>query len=79
MNELNGMAPDLSPEDQERARASIERMRQRHREHNYRTNPPIPAKLHNSASGISVLKPASGPPVPIPGLEPDDESDDDGG
>lgn len=67
------MAPGLSPEEQARVRAAMERMKKRHREGNYRTNPPVPAKLESMAPGMRVVKRASGPPIPFDDPDPNAE------
>jgi hypothetical protein len=73
MNEHNGIAAGLTPDEQANALAALERMKKREREGRYRTNPPVPAKLKSMAPGMRVVRPAAAPPTPIP----DDDATDD--
>lgn len=75
MSKSDGMAPGLSPEDQARARAAMENLRRRHEEGMYRGRPAIPEKTDSMVPGISVVRPAPGPPVPF-GADGEEEEDD---
>jgi hypothetical protein len=76
MNDSNGMAADLSPEEQDQVRKAMDRMRRRVREGNFRPPPVNPAKMDSIGPGIRVVQEATDPPVPIPGFELDTESND---
>jgi hypothetical protein len=74
MSKFDGMAPDLTPEEQEAARRSIERMIKRHREGRYRAGRPgVPEKQESMAPWMQVSGRPLKPPVPIPGFETDDD------
>jgi hypothetical protein len=68
MSEFDGMAPDLSPEEQKRATESIERMRRRLREGRFRPLPDDLSRMESMAPWMRVVKEADGPAVPIPDL-----------
>lgn len=71
MNEFDGIAPGLSPEDQAKARAAMENLRRRHDQGLYRGRPAIPEKADSMLPGITVVRPAPGPAEP---LEADDQA-----
>jgi hypothetical protein len=70
------MAADLSPEDQEFVRQSHANMARRHRENDYRPPHPLRAKMESMGPGIRVVQEATTPPVPIPGIEIDEDEAD---
>jgi hypothetical protein len=66
MDDKNGMAADLSPEDQEYVRRAHEELRRRRRENIYAPLPFIREKMDSMLPGIVVTRPAAKPPVPLP-------------
>lgn len=76
MSEYSGMIPDLSPEEQELIRQAHAEMTRRHRENDYRAPHPLREKMESMGPGIRVVQEATKPPVPIPGIELDEEEAD---
>lgn len=65
MNDKNGMAPDLTPEEQEWARRANAEMDRRIREKIFSPRPEIREKMDSMAPGVFVSRPATKPPVPL--------------
>jgi hypothetical protein len=76
MSDRNGMAQGLTPEQQEFARQAILSVRKRVRDGAFRAPPEVPEKRESIVPGMEVVVPASGPPVPIPGLDKEDGEND---
>lgn len=66
MNERDGMAAGLTPEEQEKTMRNLKEMMRRNAEGEYRGRPTIPGKADTMLSGVSRVKSADGAPVPFP-------------
>ncbi len=76
MNDFDGIAPGLSPENQARAREAMENLRRRHEQGLYRGRPAIPEKADSMLPGITVVRPAGGPAEPLGADDPTEEPED---
>lgn len=75
MSDKDGMAPGLTPEDQEWARRANAEMQRRQRENVYASRPEIREKMDSMAPGIVVTRPATAPPVSLPPGDSDTATD----
>ncbi len=73
MNERDGMAPGLTPEEQEKTMRNLKEMMRRQAEGRYRDAPEVPGKAESMLVGFSRTKRAEGDSEPFPEEFYDDE------
>ncbi len=66
MNERDGMAPGLTPEEQEKTMRNLKEMMRRQAEGRYRGAPAVPGKAESMLTGFSRVRRADGDPEPFP-------------
>lgn len=66
MNERDGMAPGLTPEEREKTMQNLKQMMRRQASGQYRDRPAIPGRAESILPGISRVRTADGDPVPFP-------------
>ncbi|MCY1715535.1 hypothetical protein OVA26_01085 [Microbacterium sp. SL62] len=79
MNERDGMAPGLTPEEQDKTMQNLKRMMRRQASGQCRDRPAIPGKAESMLPGISRVRSADGDPEPFPDSFFDDAEPSDGG
>jgi len=79
VNERDGMAPGLTPEEQEKTMQNLKQIMRRQASGQYRDRPAIPGKAESMLPGIFRVKSAEGDPVPFPDGFSDDVEPSSGG
>lgn len=72
MSEGGELAPDLSPEDQQRSIDRIRKLVRRQQAGEFNLRPGVPEKTESMLPGIRTVSAASAPGIPYH-LDPDDE------